>query len=381
MNRTMYDDLYELAPRGPVDTTGLQVARAAFERGTRAEGAFPVGGRERPAARDRRRAGGAGRVLVALTASVVVLGTGALGATLFGDASEPARVGPQVGVQEESAVPSVPPSATPGGEPGVRCDDLNSVLDGAPEIPAAQWPGLIEHGWRLPDVPVTASPTLQGAPVECAARLTAAVFADAEDDRAVVVYETYGGGIQPEPGTSLAEASVDTAGTGDHFVTWTDDRGNPWWAAAGGVSVEEFRAILDSLDYGEDGTVTGPVPDGFERVETPEVEPGSTLYLWRMRHDEANSYLWVTWPVTAPIEAGLADGRDNTAVEFDGRVALYNPGLPGVSANPPSLRWVEDGARFWLLDAGADLETLKTRARSVEPIDLDDPELRPYLGR
>ncbi|MFI9485174.1 hypothetical protein ACIG47_02180 [Promicromonospora sp. NPDC052451] len=376
MNRTMYDDLHDLAPGGPVDVTGLEVARAAFERGLRAGAAVRVGGRKHLAGRNPRRGVGAGRVLVALTAGVLLLGTGALGATLLGDASRPA----QVGVPEPSRSPTPAPSTTPDG--GTRgCDDRNEVLDATPPVPSAQWPGLIDHGWRLPDVPVTAAPTLQSAPVRCAGEVAALAFADVEDDRAVVVYSRHPNAVPPDADISLAEASIGTVGGGDHFVTWTDGHGRSWSATAGGVSAEELRTILQSLDFAEDGAVTGPVPHGLERVETPEVDPGTTVYLWRMRHDDVSSYLWVTWPVTAPIEAGLADGRDYTAVEFDGRVALYSPGIPGLSANPPSLRWVEDGARFWLLDADADLELLKARARSVEPIALDDPELRPYLGR
>ena len=37
MNRTRYDDLQELAPAQAVDGAGLEVARAAFERGRQEE--------------------------------------------------------------------------------------------------------------------------------------------------------------------------------------------------------------------------------------------------------------------------------------------------------------------------------------------------------
>lgn len=386
MNRTRYDDLRELAPTDPVDTAGLEVARAAFDEGLRsepAEDALTVGGWERSVTRGAQRTWSVGQVLVALTAGVLLLGAGAVGAVLIGDVAQPADVGPQIGVPDSRTGPTASPSATPDDGSGVQCDDLNMSVDMAPEIPSSKWPGLLDHGWTVPDVPVTASPTLQGAPVECAGQIAAAVFADAADGRAVAVYagQRLAGEGLPVPDTSLGEATVGTTGSGDHFVEWTDESGHPWYAQAGGISVEEFRTILNGLAYGADGSVTGRVPDGFERVETPEVEPGTTLYLWRMMHDEVSAYLWVTWPVTTPIEVGLTDGRDNTAVEFDGGVALYSPGLPGVSANPPSLRWEKDGVRFWLLDSGADLETLKARARSVRPLDLDDPRLVPFLNR
>ena len=391
MSRTSYDILGELAPTGPVDAAGLEVARAAFERGRRAErteGAFAVNGREQLVP-SPRRAGGLGRVLVALTASVLLIGVGAVGAVLIRDVAQPVGFRPPLdgdpipGAPDPSTDLSPAPSAGPTNtEPAVQCDGRNMSVDGAPEIPSSQWAGLMEHGWTLPDVPVTASPTLQSAPVECAGSIAAATFADPADDRAVVVYEHMGSAVSPAAGTSLEEAEVEGAGpSADLFVTWTDENGRPWWAMAGGVSVEEFRTILGSLTYGEDGSVTGPVPHGFERVETPETKPGTTMYLWRMWHNEAMPYLWVSWPETQPIEAGIADGRDHTPVEFDGGIALYSEGIPGSVGNPPSLRWVKDGVRFWLSDAGADLETLKARARSVSPLDLDDPQLTPYLSR
>jgi len=385
MNRTSHEILRELAPTDPVDAAGLEVARAAFERGLlaeRAEGAILVDGREHLGAPGSPRAGRPGRVLVALTASVLLLGAGAFGVMLIRDIAQPANSGPPVGAPNPSTGSTyAPPSARPGDGPAVQCDDLNSSVDMTPEIPSAEWPSLMDHGWTLPDVPVTASPTLQGAPVECAGAIAAAVFADPAHDRAVAVYERLPVARPPAPDTSLGEAEVATLPSGDHFVTWTDENGHPWWAQAGGVSVEEFRTILGSLTYGEDGSVTGSVPDGFERVEAPETEPGTTLYLWRMWHNESMPYLWAWWPATAPIEAGLADGRDYTAVEFDGGTALYSKGLPGVVGNPPSLRWEKNGVRYWLSDSGADLETLKARARSVRPLDLDDPQLVPYLDR
>lgn len=383
MNRTSYDILRELAPTDPVDPAGLEVARAAVERGRlaeRVEGAFPVDGRDHLVVPGRRRAGGGGRILVAATATVLLLAAGAFGAVLLDDMTQ--RVGPPAGVPDPAEDPMyVPPSPTAGDGPAVQCDHLDTVLDGAPEIPSSEWPGLIEHGWTLPDVPVTAAPTLQGAPMECAGEIAAATFADPANDRAVVVYERMPAGTPAVVGRSLAEAEVGTSGSGDHSVAWEDETGRPWFARGGGVSVEELRTILGSLTYGADGSVTGPVPEGFERVETPETEPGTTLYLWRMWHDETSPYLWAWWPATAPIEAGLADGRDYTAVEFDGGTALYSPGLPGVSGNPPSLRWERDGVRYWLSDSGADLETLMARARSVRPLALDDSRLTPYLNR
>ena len=384
MNRTSYDILRELAPTEPVDDAGLEVARAALERGLRAEraeDAFPVNGREHLAAPGRRRAGTPGRVLVALTASVLLIGAGAVGAVLIRDIAQPVDVGPPVGAPDPWTGSTVaPPSTRPGDGAAVQCDDVSSV-DMAPEIPSSQWPGLMDHGWTLPDVPVTAPPTLQGTPVECAGAIASVVFADPADDRAVVVYERLPGALPPAPDTSLVEADVGTTGSGDHHVAWTDEQGYPWYAQAGGISVEEFRTILGSLTYGEDGVVTGPVPDGFERVETPEIKPGTQMYLWRMWHNESMPYLWAWWPATAPIEAGLADGRGYTAVEFDGGIALYSEGLSGVAGNPPSLRWEKDGVRFWLSDSGADLETLKARARSVRPLDLDDPQLTRHLNR
>ena len=378
MNRTSYDDLRELAPTDPVDAEGLEVARAAFERGLRTErSAAAPEGLGYPVTSPPRRAGGAGRMLVALTASVLLIVAGLIGTALIREVADPVEVGPPAGVPDRPA----PSPSGPGGDPAVQCDDLNMILDMAPEIPASQWSGLLDHGWTLPDVPVTAPPTLQSSPVECAGAVASVVFADPAEDRAVVVYERLPGALPPAPDTSLAEAEVGTVGSGDQHVVWTDENGSAWYAQAGGISAGEFRTILDSLDYGDDGSVTGPVPEGFERIETPATEPGTMLYLWTMWHSEAMSYLWASWPVTTPIEAGIADGRDYKAVEFDGGTALYSGGIPGLSANPPSLRWEKDGVRFWLLDAGADLETLKARARSVRPLDLDDPQLTPYVNR
>lgn len=377
MNRTSDNELRELAPTGPVDAAGLEVARAALERGLRTERtalAFPLHSGARPDTSRPRRAGGGGRALVALTAAVLLVVAGVVGAVLIRDVAQP------VGAPDLH-MPHASPLARPGEEPTAHCDDSNMSADGTAEIPSSEWPGLIDSGWTLPDVPVTATPTLQGAPAECAGAVASAVFADPADDRAVAVYERLPGPLPPTPGTSLVEAEVKTGGSGDHQVAWTDESGYPWYAEAGGVSVEEFRAILNSLDYGEDGSVTGPVPDGFERVESPETEPGTTLYLWRMWHDENSPYLWAWWPVTTPIEAAIADGRDYRAVAFDGGIALYSGGIPGLSGNPPSLRWEKDGVRYWLSDSGADLETLKARARSVRPLDLDSPQLRPFLNR
>jgi hypothetical protein len=384
MNRTSYDDLRELAPTDPVDAEGLEVARAAFERGRRAAerttATFPLDGGARPVTSRPRRAGQAGRVLVALTAGVLLVVAGTVGTVLIRAIARSVDAGPAAGATEPRTPPPSP-SARPGDGPAVQCDDSGMGLDSAPEISSSEWPYLLDHGWTLPDVPLTAPPTLQGSPVECVGSVASVVFADPADDRAVVVYERLPGALPAAPGTSLSEAEIGTVGSGDHNVAWTDEHGYPWFAQAGGVSVAEFRTVLDSLVYREDGSVTGPVPDGFERVETPDTEPGTTLYLWTMWHGEAMSYLWATWPVTTPIEAGIADGRDYTAVDFDGGTALYSGGIEGLSANPPSLKWERDGVRFWLLDSGADLETLKARARSVRPLDFDSPELRPFLGR
>ncbi|WP_285101850.1 hypothetical protein [Promicromonospora sp. MEB111] len=389
MNRARYDDLLELAPDGAVDDTGLEVARAAFERGRRREqagGMLTVGGSRPLVAPDSRRTWGVGRVLVLLTATVLVLGIGALGAVLVKDVALPADVGPQVVKPDSRTGPTVSPSPTTEDRTAedaaaAQCDGPGSSLDGSPVIPPSEWSGVLDHGWMLPDVPVTAAPRLHSASVECAGRVAAVVFADAADGRAVAVYPGKMGVDVPVPRALLDQAEVETLPSGDHYVQWIDEFGDPWTAQAGGISAEEFRAILESLTYGPDGSATGPVPDGFEQVEVPEVEPGTTLYLWQMWHDDVNSYLSVTWPVTTPIEAGLADGRDYEAVEFDGGVALYSGGLPGVGANPPSLRWDRNGARFWLLDADADLDTLKARARSVRPLELDDPRLVPFLRR
>lgn len=390
MNRTRYDDLQELAPTRAVDGTGLEVARAAFERGRREEeahGLLTVGGRGGSLTPGPRRSGGAGRVLVLLTAGLLLLGVGAVGAVLIDDAAQPADVGPRVESPDTVERPDPPTGPTPTplstADDGTvaQCDDLNSSLDGAPELPPSEWPGVMDHGWTLPDVPVTAAPKLHGSPMECAGEVAAAAFADLADSRAVVVYTGRKPMYRalPIPVVSLHEAEVGTGGSGDHYVEWADEDGQLWYAEAGGISAGGFQAILESLTYGPDGSVTGPVPDGFEQVEVPEeVEPGTTLYLWQMYHDDVNSYLWVRWPVTTPIEAGLADGRGFEAVEFDGGVALYDESLPEGPANPPSLKWDRNGARFWLLDADADLETLKQRARSVRPLDIDDPRLVPF---
>ncbi|MFD7309478.1 hypothetical protein [Promicromonospora sp. NPDC059942] len=383
MNRTRYDDLLELAPDGAVDDTGLEVARATFERGRRheqADGVITVGGRERLVAADSRRTWGVGRVLVLLTATGLLLGIG-VGAVLVNDRAQPADVGPQMVKPDPRTGSTASPSATPEEDSSAQCDGPSSSLDGSPVIPPSEWSGVLDHGWTLPDVPVTAAPRVHSASVECAGRVAAVVFADAADGRAVAVYAGKMGVDVPLPRASLDQAEVGTLPSGDHYVQWIDELGDPWTAQAGGISTEEFRAILQSLTYGPDGSATGPVPDGFEQVEAPEVEPGTTLYLWRMYHDDVNSYLWVTWPVTTPIEAGIADGSDYEAVDFDGRTALYGKGLQGTGSNPPSLKWDRDGARFWLLDAGADLETLKARARSVQPLELDDPRLVPFLDR
>ncbi|MGW2095595.1 hypothetical protein [Promicromonospora sukumoe] len=391
MNRTRYDDLHELAPARAVDGTGLEVARAAFERGRQEEqahGLLTVGGRGGSLMPGPRRGGSAGRVLVLLTACLLLLGVGAVGAVLVDDAAQPADVGPRVESSETVEQPDPPTGPTPtplstaDDGTAVQCDDLNSSLDMAPELPPSEWPGVLDHGWTLPDVPVTAAPRLHGSPMECAGEVAAAGFADLADSRAVVVYMGRKPMYRalPIPVASLHEAEVGTGGSGDHYVEWADEDGQLWYAEAGGISAGEFQAILETLTYGPEGSVTGPVPDGFEQVEVPEeVEPGTTLYLWQMRHDDVSSYLWVRWPVTTPIEAGLADGRGNEAVEFDGGVALYNESPRGGPANPPSLKWDRNGARFWLLDAGADLETLKQRARSVRPLDLDDPRLVPFM--
>ncbi|MFE7505846.1 hypothetical protein [Promicromonospora sp. NPDC057488] len=389
MNRTRYDDLLELAPTKAVDGTGLEVARAAFERGRwheQADGMLTMGGRGGPFVSGPRRAWSVGRVLVLLTATVLLFGAGVVGTVLLNDVAQPADMGPQVESPDPRTGPTASPSPTAEDRAAedvtaARCDGPGSSLDGSPVILPSEWSGVLDHGWMLPDVPVTAAPRLHSAPVECAVRTAVVVFADAADGRAVAVYPGKMGADLPDPRASLDRAEVETLPSGDHYVVWSDELGDPWYAHAGGISVEEFRAILKSLTYGPDGSATGPAPDGFEQVGVPEVEPGTTIYLWQMWHDEANSYLWVTWPVTTPIEAGIADGSNHEAVEFDGGVALYDEGVSSTGSNPPSLRWDKDGARFWLLDSGADLETLKERARSVQPLELDDPRLTPFLDR
>ncbi|MBE1875686.1 hypothetical protein [Myceligenerans pegani] len=375
MSRETHEILSDLAPAGSPDPAGLEQARAAFERGrTGAQGAFSFSIDVEKTALVRSRIWEP-RQLVALgVVGLLLVGAGVTASFLGTDRS-----------RAEVAAP-----------PAVRIDPLRlpetcgqyTMMPEAVPVPVQQWGELLDHAVTRPDVPITAPPTFEAVPVNCPDGLATAFFVDRQNEQAFAVLR--GGplpsGLDPETSTGPAEASpVELRGTtaqelvspaGYQFIWWTEG-GDRWHAQGNGVTRDELVSALESLELGS-GRVSG-VPEGYERVKLPKAGPGTTQYQWMLwqgsvqdgRLESGSSYVSAVWPALVPEEYSYLEGGE--VVEFDGGLATYTEGT-GPNAN--SFSWREDGVQYSISDSDADLETMKEIARSMEPIDADDPRLR-----
>lgn len=377
MNHETHQILSDLAPSGSPDSVGLEQARAAFELGrTGAQGAFSFSIDVEKTALVRSRIWEPRQVVALGVVGLLLVGAGATAGFLGSDRSRADVAAPPPTVR-------VDPLSLPD-----TCGQYTMMPEAVP-VPVQQWDELLDHAVTRPDVPITAPPTFEAVPVNCPDGLATAFFVDRENERAFAVLHggPLPGGVDPETGTGPSEAGpVDLRGTtgqefaspvGYQFIWWTEG-GDRWYAQGNGVTRDELVSALESLELGS-GRVS-EVPEGYERVELPKAKPGTRQYQWMLwqgsvqdgRLESGSPYVYAVWPALVPEEYSYLEGGE--FVEFDGGLATYSEDTTGVNAN--TFSWREGGVQYSISDSDADLETMKQIARSMEPVDADDPRLR-----
>ncbi|RPF19908.1 hypothetical protein [Myceligenerans xiligouense] len=366
--------LSDLAPAGPPDSAGLEQARAAFEWG-RTQGAFSFSTDVENTAIMRSRMWTPRHAVALGVVGLLLAGVGATASFLNAD-------------RPTSDVAAPPVLFDPLRLPET-CGQYFSMPE-AVRVPVERWDELLDHAVTRPDVPITAPPTFEAVPVDCPDGVATAFFVDRENERAIAVL--HGGSlpdaVDPETRTGPPEADgVDLRGTeaqelaspaGFRFIWWTEG-GDRWYAQGNGVTRDDLVSALEGLELGS-GEVSG-APRGYERVELPKAEAGTKQYQWMLwqgsvqdgRLSSGSPYVRVAWPALVPEEYAYLEGTGEF-VEFDGGLATYFEDTTGVNAN--TFSWTKDGVRYSISDSDADLATMKQIARSMEPVDADDPRLR-----
>jgi len=390
MTRDALDRLAALAPDRPVDPDGLSDARALFERG-RSHGLV------RPARPVRRRATPPwGRLALAAglattTAAAVLVATVVVGPG--GTPGESPSRGPLLGLVPAAA--AADPSCA-----GAQVDeDLSTPVPSSAwaDSPVADVAALV--GERRPDR-VSASQEVRHCPVAVAA----AVVFDPDQVRGVNVYRDVATGslTQIETLGTADEVSlrgvdawvlswVNDPGVPRQRLTWIDQDGARWYAVAEGMAVHDTVALLDALEFDDDGALDpASVPDDFAAASNIDPEIGErSPYTWSVEYGASDRtvvddrdgglveqtgpsyrYLEVSTPATAPVEAEIAEFR-NEIVDLDGTPAAWT--LQGQGG--AELRWVRDGVRYRLVAPVDSLDAMREIARSVEHVALDDPRL------
>lgn len=389
MTRDALDRLAALAPDRP-DPDGLSRARAQFVRSR---------DRERPAARRpvRRRASPPwGRLALTAGLSTATAAAVLVAAVLVGPGGTPGES------PSQGALLGLVPAAA-AADPscaGAQVDeDLSTPVPSSAwaESPVADVASLV--GERRPDR-VSASQEVRHCPVAVAV----AVVHDPEAVRGVTVYRDVATGNLTEiealgAADELSLRGVDAwvlswvndPGVPRQRLTWIDQDGARWYAVAEGMAVHDTVALLDELEFDDDGALDPTsVPDGFAAaaVIDPEVGERST-YTWSVEYGASDRtvvddgdggfveetgpsyrYLEVSTPATAPVEAEVAEFR-NEIVDLDGTPAAWTPQGQGGA----ELRWVRDGVRYRLVAPVDSLDAMREIARSVEHVALDDPRL------
>lgn len=392
MTRDPLDRVAALAPDRPTDPDGLADARARFEAGCRADDA-------RQAPVSRRTSGGSTFPWsrLALTAglatatAVAVLGVTAV----VGPSGEPGQ--PPSQARLLGLVPAAAAANPACGAASVD-EDLSTPMDRSAwsSSPVADVAAVV--GQRRPD-----RVTVYEEVRHCPTAVASAVIYDPDEVKGINIYRDVASGHLTEIERLGAADKVSVRGVDGWVLSWTNDPGVPrqrltwidqdgvrWYAVAEGMPERDTLAVLDALEFDGAGDLDpSSVPDGLEHapVLDPEVGERST-YTWGVEYGTDDRavveqdggsfdqpgpsylYLEVTTPATAPVEAEVAEFR-NDIIDFDGTRAAWTPHGQGGA----ELRWVEDGVRYRLVAQVEDLEAMREVARTVEPVDLDDPRL------
>lgn len=380
------------APDRPTDPDGLADARARFEAGRRADDA-----RRAPAS--RRTSGGS-----TFPWSRLALTAGLATATAVAVLAVTAAMGPggEPGQQPSQArlLGLVPAAAAANPACGAASvdQDLSTPMDRSTwsSSPVADVAAVV--GQRRPDR-VTVYEEIR----HCPAAVASAVIYDPDELKGINVYRDVAAGHLTEIETLAAADTVSLRGVDGWVLAWTNEPGVPrqrltwidqdgvrWYAVAEGMLEGDTLAVLDALEFDAEGDLEpSSVPDGLEHapVLDPEVGERST-YTWAAEYGVEGGtvveqdggsfdqpgptylYLEVTTPATAPVEAEVAEFR-NEIVDLDGKRAAWTPHGQGGA----ELRWVQDGVRYRLVAQVDGLEAMRELARTVEPVDLDDPRL------
>ena len=190
------------------------------------------------------------------------------------------------------------------------------------------------------------------SPGVCDAR-PIAVFYGADLARAISVYRDVNDVFYGAPESLLAPVVVQgnpgrvlTPPAGVHYLTWVDSDGIRWFVEASGMSVDDLIAALD----GTVGAAGAPAaPAGYVAADIPESDPSETVFRWTATFADG-TYLEVTTPVRAPVEAVLSTGKTGAELTSVGSWrALYVPQDQGGA----SLRWSTPEATFRLVVPGA----------------------------
>ncbi|MFD6179345.1 MULTISPECIES: hypothetical protein [unclassified Isoptericola] len=392
MTRDPLDRVAALAPNLPVDPEGLAAARRGAEAG-RADHA-----RRRPAPhRDGRRRASVPWSRLALTAG---LATAAAAAVLA--VAVVATPGADPGKAPSGPLGLVPAAAA--ADPSCSAAEVDADLstpmprDTWADSPVADVAAVVGQGRAGR---VTAFENFRHCPVAVA---SAVVYAPGAVQGLNVYRDVAAGPLTRIEDLGSADqvtlrgadgwvlAWVNDPDVPRQRLTWIDGSGVRWYAVAEGMAEKETVTLLDALEFDADGILDpASVPAGFESapVIDPEVGERST-YRWSVEYGPddrvvtrdadgghvevpgpSSALLEVTTPAIAPVEAEVAE-FGLQLVDLNGVRAVWTPQGQGGA----ELRWVRSGVRYRLVAQVDTLDAMRTIARSVEHVDLDDPRLR-----
>lgn len=363
-----FDTLLALAPTAPIDPAGLGRARAATESAIRGRGTT----RLQTVARRRVRSH---RVLAVAAISVAAAAVSLVVPAL--DLGPDARSG---------TVPAFV-ALQPAAAQAQGCHNELLPLPGPsdPDSPVTRqsWasiPAISRVLWTAPGLTLTAG-TVNESPGGCDARPVAVLYS-LDQHSGITIYRDVTDVFSDTPEGLLDAVTVQgrpgrvlTPPAGLHYLTWKDAAGMQWYAEAGGVTLDQLVTILDeSLD--SQGLAS--VPAGYASAAIPVTDPTETVFRWSATY-QGHTYLDVTTPVRAPVQAAFAGQWGDVTVEattvgpWD---AVYLPNGQGGS----ELRWATDEASFRLVSPGLGLEEMQSLAASLVPVAADDPALEPDAG-
>ncbi|MBO1751030.1 hypothetical protein J4G33_04360 [Actinotalea sp. BY-33] len=170
------------------------------------------------------------------------------------------------------------------------------------------------------------------------------------------------------------------------YATWTED-GVLWMASGSGLPAGELLEILDGLELDQGQLAEGSVPPGFDVVQPGARPTELTTTTWWVRYGDTEAVegedqpvgegvdLEVTASYREPPEVAASHFAEGVRfAEVDGARATFAPmGDPATDVGG-WLRWQRDGLTYTVVGT-LPMEELLDLARSVEPVDVTEPEV------